>query len=186
MGTKKTAAAGEEIWLNTLAGTLYYFTTDRNGKRRGASVRGGKTFRVTEYDRELMSDEIADDERNPFLNGRLKRVDDRIAASDPETGEVNQEDAEAGKTPLPDGHKVEQALEGDDLLDVLNKNGMAFQSAVKKLDERNVRALKALTKRDGVEATVKQVEFLDAYIQENFRAGGATTTGIELLSDPRG
>ena len=176
----KKTVAGEEVWQNTMAGRFHYFTTDQNGKRRRMVARGGQLIRITPHDRELISDEIALERRNPFLNGRLKRVDNQILTED-----TPDEEAE-GKTPLPEGHQAELANTEADLREIFAKNGMAFQTAVKKLDERNIRQLKALSESESVEVTVKQAEFLKKHIDENFKLGGATSSGKEILSEPSG
>lgn len=178
----KKALPGEEIWKNTMEGPLYYFTTDQNHKRTTRSVRGNQTFIISAHDRELNSDQVSREERDPFRNGRLKRVDDRVAPAGTEPAEAEAE----GKTALPEGHQADQALERDELVKLFEKNGMAFQTAVKKLDERNVRALVALGESEEVDPSQKQAEFLTKYVAENFRQGGATSTGREILEERGG
>lgn len=173
----KKAAHGEEVWQNVMAGRFNYFLTDKNGKRQYKHVLGGGTFRLTEDDRELISDDIINPKNDPFTNGRLKRVDSNIR-----TEETPEEEAE-GKTELPEGYNPELAQSREDLAALFAKSGMAFQSAVKKLDERNARALKALSEDEGREVTVAQSKFLNDYIAENFRRGGPTSSGQEILDE---
>lgn len=160
------AREGEEVWVNTLGGRLWYTVTDAKGKERTVHARPDQQFRISTDDRELNSSNHADPKNDPFLNGRAKRVDERAEEE------------------LPEEYDAEQALTDKDLLLLLAKNGMAFQSAVKKLDERNARRLKALVEADDTTATVPQLNFVTQWVADQFRHGGQTSTGKELLSDP--
>ena len=164
------ARAGEEVWLNVNAGKVWYKISDPRvaGRSKVVAVKGGQTFRITTDDRELASSDIFDDKKDPFLNGVLKRIDER-----------------AETEPI-EGQAVEQALTNDELVALLAKNGQAFQSAVKKLDERNVRRLAAIVEDEESGASVAQATFVKNYVIEHYRAGGQTTTGREILAEQAG
>lgn len=164
------ARDGEEVWLNVNAGKIWYKVSDPRvpGRSRTVSVKGGAQIRISTEDRELNSADIFDAQRDPFLNGALKRVDERAEAE-----------------PI-EGYQAEQALTEDELTGLLAKSGQAFQSAVKKLDERNVRKLAEIVEDEESGASVAQATFVRRYVAENYRGGGQTTSGKEILAEQAG
>lgn len=165
-GHQPKAREGEEIWETTTAGTVWVRTTDDRGKEKDISVGGkpGARLRIKSYDREVCQDAILTDGADPFTNGLLKRVDadqqdDPMTASD-------------------------QVLTTDELMGVFKKSGNAFQSAVRKLNELNVRRLQEMA--EALDATASQMSFLNEHIEENYRQHGDTPTYRELKGDPAG
>lgn len=154
---------GEEIWETTTAGRVWVVTTDHRGHERRVSVgaKVGARLRITTVDREINQDRVMEDTSDPFRNGMLKRVD-----ADQNTDERTASD---------------QALTTEELLTVFAKSGMAFQAAVRKLNERNVRRLRELC--EAVDASTSQVAFLDKYVDENFRQQGSMPSYDEMMGD---
>lgn len=155
------AREGEEIWETTTQGRVWVVTTDHKGHEKPISVGGklGARLRITSVDREINQDRILEDTSDPFRNGILKRVD-----ADQNTDERTASD---------------QALDTNELVTVFAKSGMAFQSAVKKLNERNVRRLREMC--DAVDASTSQVAFLDKHIEEHYRQQGAMPSYNEMM-----
>lgn len=155
------ARPGEEIWETVTEGRVWVVTTDHRGHERRTSVGGkaGARLRITTVDREINQDRIMEDTSDPFRNGMLRRVD-----ADQNTDERTASD---------------QALTTEQLVTVFAKSGMAFQSAVKKLNERNVRRLREMC--EAVDASTSQVAFLDKHISENFRQHGSMPSYDEMM-----
>lgn len=154
------ARPGEEIWETTTEGTVWVATTDDRGRTKDVSVGGkvGARLRIKTEDREIVQDAILEDGSDPFTNGLLRRVD-----ADQNADERTRSD---------------QALTTEDLMAIYDKKGNAFQAAVKKLNEFNVRRLREVA--EGLDATASQISFLDTYLEENYRGGGDTPTYREL------
>lgn len=154
---------GEEVWETTTDGRVWVATTDIRGKVKLVSA-GGKTgtrLRISSADREANQDRVIEDLDDPFTNGMLRRVD----------ADQNADESTAS----------DQALTTDDLMKLFAKSGMAFQSAVKKLNERNIRRMREMC--EAVDASTSQVAFLDAYVAENFRKEGSMPSYKEMFTD---
>lgn len=146
-----------ETWETTTAGGVWIYTVSDQGVEKKRRIKGpsGTQFKVKTRDREYHSDHFVDPKRDPFLNGTFKHVG-----------------APAGKPNPPEGYDEAQALSDADLHELFkSKSGNAFQAAVKKLDERNVRRMAAMVE-EGDLASVAQANFLQKYIEMTFRAGG--------------
>lgn len=154
------ARPGEEIWETTTPGRVWVITTDDRGREKAVSVGGavGQRLRVKSLDREVAQDAILEDSSDPFTNGLLRRID-----ADQNADEQTRSD---------------QALSTEQLMDLYGKTGMAFQSAVRKLNELNVRRLREMA--DTLDAKASQISFMDEYIQATFKGGGDTPTYREL------
>jgi hypothetical protein len=167
-GTK--AREGEEVWELTTAGRLWLHVTSytRTGQPITKDVsygpnKAGHKIRISEDDRHINQENCADDHTDPFRNGMLVRVD-----------KSQQDDDETAS---------ENAIGTDELMAIFAKNGNAFQSAVKKLNEVNVRRLYDLA--EPLDATAKQVEFLTDYIAETYRKGGPQPSLAGQRDEPR-
>lgn len=160
------AREGEEVWVNTLGGRLWYTIWDVNNRPQVRHARAGQRFRLSTDDREMNSSQISDPALDPFLNGNAKRVDERAADE------------------VPEDYQADQALEDKDLMLLLAKSGNAFQSAVKKLNEKNARRLKDIVEAQDSTATVSQLNFVQTFVAETYKHGGQTSTGKELMADP--
>lgn len=140
-----------ETWECTTPGRVWFQTTTftRHGQPllKDVSVgpnKVGAKIKISVADRRMNQEQVADAAFDPFTNGLLVRTD-------------------ASQQALPETQS-EAAIPTKDLLSLFAKNGMAFQSAVKKLDEIPLRRMRELA--DDVDATAKQVDFLDAQLEE--------------------
>lgn len=151
------------MWETTTDGVLWFMTTDSRGHEKPKKVGGkaGTRFRVTTVDREITQDLIVNPANDPWANGFLKRID----------ADQNGDERTA----------TDQALSTEELMIVFGKSGNAFQSAVRRLNERNVRRLREMC--DAVDATQSQVGFLDKHIEENYRVQGSMPSYDELVRD---
>lgn len=179
----KAVVVGKEIWRNTTRARVYYIQTDRHGRETTKFVTGGKEFTISAVDVQIAIDRLSDPKRSPFVNGTLKRVDARVA--DPEQPEEEQE--AQGKTPLPEGHDPATVLEDGDLRKLLAKTGMAFHTAVKKLNEAQARRfLEIVEENEDGNVSVKQAEFVKQYVVDTFRVSRTNTSSQEAVEAQRG
>lgn len=157
------AREGEEIWATTTAGTIYYVTTDSRGHEKQRKVGGkeGSRMRITTVDRELNQDAIDKTESDPWSNGLLKRLDQ------------DQNDHEATQST--------QAFETEELMAFFAKTGNAFQSQVRRLDERNVRRMRGMA--EDVDASASQIQFLTDHIEEHYKIQGSMPSYDEMVTD---
>ena len=154
------AREGEEVWETTVAGRIWVKVTDDRGRTKDVSVgpKAGSRLRIKTDDREVIQDAILEDKSDPFTNGLLKRVD-------------------ADQNENPDTAS-EQAFTTEELAGFFEKTGNAFQAAVKKLNETNVRRLREMA--EALDAKASQISFLDEHIEAHYRVGGDTPTYREL------
>lgn len=173
----KAVAVGKERWKNTRPGRFWYETTDpRTQAVTTRSVKGGAEFEVSAADVERMIEACSRREDSAFISGVLKRIDNRIASPE-DTPEVQDEKQQ---TPLPEGYDPAKVLDSDELALVLKKNGMAFQTAVKKLTHPQVRQLAKIAEDTSADVTVAQANFLKEYILENVTQTKMTSTNAEI------
>lgn len=160
------AREGEEIWETTTPGRVWVTTTDDRGREKQISVGPGvgQRLRLKSTDREVAQDSVLDDASDPFTNGLLKRVD------------ADQQ--------LDASTKSDQALDTDQLLALFAKKGNAFQAAVAKLNELNVRRLSEMA--EAADASASQIAHLKEVIVENYRQEGDTPTYREIKATPQG
>lgn len=167
MKTAVKPREGEEVWELTVPGRVWVKVTKYT--RSGHPItevaswgpkKQGQQFRITTTDRELNQENVADPQHDIFRNGMLVRVD------------APQNDDEMTAS--------EDAVSTEDLLTIFEKNGNAFQSAVKKLGETPIRRLREMA--DAVDASNAQVRYLDEIIGERFRRGGPQAD-VELFLD---
>lgn len=148
-----------ETWETTTAGGVWIYQVNDRGVEKPRRIKGksGFKFRVTQRDREHSGARFYNSGQDPFQNGTFVR-------SDRKPEDVAKE--------IP-GYDVDQALTDSDLIALFASSGNAFQSKVRKLNERNARRLSelAVTVPDAV--STAQEQFLTKHIVETFRAGGA-------------
>lgn len=161
------AREGEEVWELTVPGRVWVKVTKftRTGHPVTEAVswgpkKQGQQFRISTSDREMNQESVQDPQNDIFRNGMLVRVD----------ADQNEDEDTAS----------EDAVSTEDLLSIFNKNGNAFQSAVRKLGELPIRRMREIA--DAVDATNAQVRFLDELIEERYRRGGAQPD-VELALD---
>lgn len=181
---------GVEAWKNCNDGVVAYRFYDQGGREVIRQVPGGQVFRLTAVARQMIEDAFIRQENNIFANGTLKRVDNRIAApADDRADVIDGADVdvpvEDGKTTLPVGYDEEQAMDVEDLRKIFEKNGNAFQSAVKGLSEGRARRLLALSLEEDSTVTVKQSRFLEEYVSSTFQHGKSSRTVVEMQSEVR-
>lgn len=154
---------GEELWETTTDGLLYYLVTDTRGREKEKSVGGkaGTRLKISTVDREMNQDAIQDERSDPWHNGFLRRVD----------ADQNLDERTA----------TDQALSTEELMAVFAKSGNAFQAAVRKLNERNVRRLREMVEL--VDASQSQQAFIEAHITENYKVQGSMPSYDELARD---
>jgi predicted type IV restriction endonuclease len=153
-----TVRDGEEMWETITDGRVWVTVTDHRGHESSKSVGGkaGSRLRISTVDREINQDRIITDGGDPFANGMLRRVD------------ADQNLDERTASP--------HALTNENLMLIFSK------SAVKKLNETNVRRMAAMT--TDVDASTSQVAFLETYVRENYRKEGDTPTYREMMTTP--
>lgn len=142
-----------ESWEITTAGRVWLTITGHNRfgqmMEKKTSIgpnKAGSKLKISQADRELNQEMVADEKHDPFRNGLLVRVD----------ADQNDDPATASRDAVP----------MKELLTVFEKHGNAFQSAVNGLGEVPVRRMRELA--DEVEASAKQRDFLDETIEERF------------------
>lgn len=192
MSAKVSVPEGVEAWKNCNAGLVYVRVPLSGGREQIRKIKGGEVLRVTAEVRQMIQEAFSRPERDIFVNGTMKRVDNRIAEApaEPSADEIVGVDSEApevqeGKTSLPDGYDPERAVDDDDLVEIIGKFGTAFHAAVKKLSEGRARRLKALMASEEHVDNVKvsQVKWLDTYLAETFPHGKSSKTYLEMQSD---
>lgn len=158
------AREGQEIWETTTEGTVWVSVVDERNRERAVSVGGkvGSRLRLTALDREIVQDAILNSGSDPFTNGLLRRVD----------ADQNLDPATS----------TDQAFSTEQLLVLFSKSGNAFQAAVRRLNEVNVRRMADMA--EGVDASASQIAFLEALIEEKFRIHGSTPTYDEMMAAP--
>lgn len=84
---------GLETWENVTPGTVWILGSDHRGAERPIKVKGGAKAQIKLEDREAI--ELSKPGKNPFENGRLRRIDPgaepgqrSVATSDDELREV--------------------------------------------------------------------------------------------------
>lgn len=161
---------GEEVWEVTTAGRIWLQQTTytRTGQPifKDISVgpnKIGAHLRISTDDRRYNQEQVADTKNDVFRNGMLVRVD------------VNQQLDEDTASP--------EALTTEDLLSIYAKNGKAFQTAVDKLSELPIRRLRDMA--DAVDASAKQVEYLDQVIFDRYKIGASQEDAVFDLGGER-
>lgn len=154
---------GEEAWETTTGATIYLGITNPRGHSKVKKFGGkpGSRVRISTTDREINQDAITNEDSDPFSNGLLKRLDK----------DQNEDESTA----------TDQALDTEELMALFGKSGNAFQSAVRALNERNVRRLRAIA--EDVDASASQISFLDEHITEHYRIEGSRESYDELVRD---
>jgi len=122
--------------------------------------RVGQKLKITQADREMNQERVADSAHDPFRNGLLVRVD----------ADQNTDIATASQ----------DALTAAQLMDIFSKHGNPFRTAVEALGEVPIRRLREMA--DAVDATVKQVQFLDEVIEERYFKAGSQPDAVFSLS----
>lgn len=142
-----------EQWEITTAGRVWLTTTSHN--RFGQPIekdisvgpnRVGARIKISQADRELNQERIADAAMDPFRNGLLVRAD-KSQQEDPATASSD-------------------AIATKDLLAIFAKHGNAFHAAVDSLGELPLRRLLELC--DEVDASAKQKEYLAEQVETRF------------------
>lgn len=159
-----------ETWETTTPGRVWVTTTSytRHGQpvMKDISVgpnKVGAKLKISTADREMNQERVADPANDPFTNGLLVRLD-----------------ADQNLTPAT---VSVDAVPTKNLLELFKKNGNAFHAAVDKLGEIPVRRLRELA--DQVDASAKQVEYLDEVITTKFRRSASQTDAVFDLTGAR-
>ena len=152
----------EERWECQIPGRVWARVRDYDGRPRDISVRGvGSVLRIVQADRVRAQESIPNQNRDPFRNGMLLRLD------------ANQQ--------LDSGTASDDALSRDQLRDVFALDLDDFREYVGTLGEVNVRRLKQMAIE--VDASVNKTKFLDDLVAERFAIGKDTPTYREMKSE---
>ncbi len=68
-GRRMSTEQKVEVWKNTAAGMRWFQTINRQGYQQGRTVKGGRTFTITPFDRQINQDSAANPEQDHFRNG---------------------------------------------------------------------------------------------------------------------
>lgn len=79
-----------EVWKNTAAGMRWCVTLDRQGKSAEIIVRGGRTFPITPFDRQMNQDRAESANSDLFRNGTFVLVK---AADETDMDEITSADS---------------------------------------------------------------------------------------------
>jgi hypothetical protein len=79
-----------EVWKNTAAGMRWIQAINRQGFKEGQTIRGGRTFTVTPFNRQINQDSVASPEQDAFRNGTFVLVK---AAKDTNQNEIESPDS---------------------------------------------------------------------------------------------
>lgn len=145
-------SSGMETWKNATRSTVVLRRFDRTGKLTDEVVRGGSVFHITPDERRLNQEIAASDDLDMFQNGLLAPVKLIESAEDVEQFKSNP------------NHMSE-----DDMLALLqSRSAKAFQERVSNITNPVTlkRLLEMAAQSDEANATVKQVEFVTARLQE--------------------
>ena len=156
----------EEVWVSQIPGQVHVTKTNWNGQPISAKTHGkGDILRITARDRVAAQERVKDPNADPFTNGMLRRQD---------------ADQQADPTTASD-----QAIGDEDLTLFFELEQDDFEAEVSKLNEINTRRLKAMMDDEGndISPTVKQANFVQRHIAENFAVGGDTPTYREMQRD---
>lgn len=146
-----------ETWEITTPGRVWLQTTSFSRHNqpiiKDVSLgpnRVGAKLKITAADREMNQEKVADPKHDPFRNGLLVRID------------ADQNDDPATSS--------DDALTTKQLVDMFSLHGNPFRAAVEKMGEVPIRRLREMA--DAVDATIKQVNFLDEIIEERYAVRG--------------
>lgn len=162
MTQRVRAREGEEVWETVTDGKVYLRFTDQRGREqvKGFGGKTGTRIRIPTVDREVNQDAIIGGS-DPFTNGMLRRID----------ADQNADERTAS----------DQVYSTEELMAFFAKSGNAFQSQVRRLNERNVRRMREMAEH--VDASASQIAFLDRYIIDNYRVQGSMPSYDELVQD---
>lgn len=125
--------------------------------------RPGHRIQITAADREMNQEACVTIEGDPFRNGLLVRVDEDQNL-DPDT-------------------ETDQAFTGKQLLDIYALDFPDFQVKVSALQEIAIRRLREVA--EAVDASMKQVQFLDELIEDRYRNAASQPDSIFDLNGER-
>lgn len=157
-----------ETWKNVTAGTVVLKKIDRNGDLIHEVITGGRTVHVTPTERRLNQEQCATDELDFFQNGIMTPVRLIEGAEDVEKIRGNP------------NHMSE-----DDMGDLFRAKGLkAFQEKVDAVTNPiTLNRMVEIAKAQEVNATVRQVQILEARIEE-IAPVGVEVNEVETISGP--
>lgn len=180
-----TAREGEEVWETTTDATIWLTTTFHRGnvQQEKATQFGGakgSRVRIKTMDR-LTAQEMSED--SAFDNGLLRRLDVPRTSSLTSPPAPDSDEPNAPEARAEDGGP--QALTDEELTEIFGTNLNTFKARVNRMNELNVRRMKALITPNesgerAVDPRATEIAYLDAIIEEKYKAGGDTPTNAEL------
>lgn len=151
---------GLETWENVTAGDAWVLGTNHRGAEMAIRIKGGKRVQVKTEDREAI--ELSKPGKNPFQNGRLRRVDP---------------DAEPHQTSVAiTDEELRQIATGDD--NYFLREWLTVES------ELNVRRLAAMVKREKIGSYANST-MIEEIVRERFPFMTYTPEQISVLSSNR-
>lgn len=139
-----------EIWKNASKGSVWITRLDGHGKKMRETVRGGGTVKISTEDRELQSQLAADEAQDIFKNGRMTPV-------------KLLEGSESAKEIASNPNMKSES----DLRDMFSLHWKTFEANVKSISNlMTIERLRDFAEDEDVDATVKQMEIIDARMAE--------------------
>lgn len=152
-----------EIWQSSIQGKIGVLKFDRRGDLIHEIVPGGRKFSITTNERLINSDRTVDESKDPFKNGMLIPV--RLL-------DTAEDAAEIAANP--------NLMTESDMLDLL-KNKRGFQARLADITNRfALQRMLELAERDDVDASVRQVNAINARLEE------LDPSVVEVSSSTRG
>lgn len=149
-----------ETWENVTAGTVWVMGSDYRGAERAVKILGGARVQLKTEDREAV--EVSKPGKNPFQNGRLRRVD-------------------AGAEP----GQMSAATTDSELRDVATTDDLFFlREWLTTESELNVRRLAAIVKKEKI-GSYASSSMIEEIVRERFPHMTYTEEQIQIMAAPR-
>lgn len=158
-----------ETWKNVTAGTVILKKIDRNGNLIDEVIPGGRVLHVTPTERRLNQEQCATDALDFFMNGILTPV--RLIES--------AEDVEALR-------ENPNHMSEPDMMELFKTKGLkAFQERIDQVTNPiTLGRMVEIAKAEEVNATVRQVQILEARLEDVSPRSTTTTNEVETISAP--
>jgi predicted HTH transcriptional regulator len=131
-------------------GRIVLRKVDAGGKTQEILVNAGRRIQLTEAERQMNEDRVADDKRNPFTNGTLSPV--RIPAT-----------SESAQAIVANPN----AMTDEDLLELVGAHHKTFEKKIAEVTSPYVvKRMLAAAQTGEVDVTLKRVEALEAKLAE--------------------
>lgn len=149
-----------ETWENVTTGTVWVMGSDHRGAERAVKIKGGARVQIKADDRE--GTQVSRPGKNPFENGRLRRID---PGADPSQMSVATTDDE-----------LREVAVGDDLYFL--REWLTTET------ELNVRRLAAIVKKEKI-GSYASSSMIEEIVRERFPHMNYTEEQVEIMASPR-